>query len=330
VVFKGSELSPQCFYTLYSVFRGAGLPPGVLNYIVPTPANAPSISRAIISSPEVKKINFRGSTAVGRIIAQLAGEHLKSVLLELGGKAPAIVGEDADIDLAARACAAGSFVHSGQVCMSTERITVHKAVRAAFEQKLVVAVKAMFASKLDGRAVLISPAVTDKNRALIKDAVSKSAEVIYGTVEPTETGTTSHMQQIIIGNVSPDIAIYKTESFGPSVSIFEVETEEEALRIASDTEYGLTSAVFTQDLRRGLRMAKQIETGAVHINSITVHDDTALPHGGAKSSGFGRFGSAGLEEWVRTKNITFAHLGLAKPRDFDPFRFFSRTQKPVL
>jgi acyl-CoA reductase-like NAD-dependent aldehyde dehydrogenase len=170
--------------------------------------------------------------------------------------------------------------------MSTERIIVHKAVRAAFEQKLVEAVKAMFASKPDGRAVLISPAAADKNRALIKDAVSKAAEVIYGTVEPTEAGTTSHMQPVIIGNVSPDMVIYKIESFGLSNSIFEVETEEKALRIANDTEYGLTSAIFTQDLRRGLRMAKQIETGAVQINSMTLHDETALPHGGAKSRWF--------------------------------------------
>lgn len=286
-----------------SCFHEAGLPKGVLNVIVHEPVNAAAITTSLIAHPEVKKINFTGSTNVGRIIAKQAGEHLKPVLLELGGKAPAIVWEDADLDLAAQQCAVGAFLHGGQICMSTERIIVHKNVKEQFEAKFSAAVDNIFPSKSDS-PVLINQVAVDKNKKLLKDAVSKGAAVVAGNIDAEEASKT-RMRPIIIKNISTDMDIYKTESFGPTVSLFEVETEVEALRIANDTEYGLTSAVFTEDLRRGLRFAKEIESGAVHINNMTVHDESGLPHGGVKSSGFGRFNSVGLDEWVRTKTITY-------------------------
>ncbi|KAK2024252.1 aldehyde dehydrogenase [Colletotrichum zoysiae] len=302
-ILKASELSPRTLVEMVSCFHEAGLPKGVLNVIVHAPANAAVITTALIAHPEIKKINFTGSTAVGRIIAKQAGEHLKPVLLELGGKAPAIVWEDANLDLAADQCAVGSFFHGGQICMSTERIIVHKKVSEQFQAKLSASIEKIFPSKSDA-PVLISAVAVEKNKKLIKDAVGKGAAVIAGNVDAEETSKT-RLRPIVVKNVSTDMDIYKTESFGPSVSLFEVETEEEALKIANDTEYGLTSAVFTENLSTGLRFAKQIESGAVHINSMTVHDESGLPHGGVKSSGFGRFGSTGLDEWVRTKTITY-------------------------
>ncbi|KAG5965824.1 hypothetical protein E4U57_003601 [Claviceps arundinis] len=243
-----------------------------------------------------QKINFIGSAAVGRIIAKQAAEHLKPIVLELGGKAPAIVWEDADLDLAAQQCALGSFIHGGQICMCTEKILVHEAIKDTFRQKLAAAVAAI---------VLINSAAAHKNKQLVADATEPGATILHGDVAAHESSTT-RMRPIVVDNVTADMDIYKTESFGPTVSVLDIESEEEAIRIANDTECGLAASVFTQDLRRGLRLAEAIETGAVHINSMTVHDESALPHGGAKSSGYGRFNaSLGLEEWTRTKNVTF-------------------------
>ncbi|OIW26020.1 aldehyde dehydrogenase [Coniochaeta ligniaria NRRL 30616] len=304
-ILKASELSPRVMWAICSVFKEAGLPAGVLNMIVHEPSAAAAITSSLIANPAIKKINFTGSTPVGRIIGRLAGEQLKPVLLELGGKAPAIVWEDADLDVAAKWCAIGAFFNSGQVCMSTERILVHKKVRAAFEEKLKGAIDQIFGGGQDAPVLIHAPSV-DKNRKLMRDAVSKGAKVVYGDVEAEES-TGTRMRPIVISGVSTEMDIYQTESFGPTVSLFEIDTEEEALRIANDTEYGLTSAVFTEDLRRGLRFAKEIETGAVHINGMTIHDESALPHGGAKSSGYGRFNAIGLHEWVRTKTVTFKY-----------------------
>lgn len=274
----------------------------MLNFITSSPANAPAVTRAIIEHPFVKKINFTGSTNVGRIVGKLAGENLKPVLLELGGKAPAIVCEDADLEVAATQCTLGSFLNAGQICMSTERILVHESIAAAFEEKLSAAVDKIFSPRGNAPVVVVSAAV-GKNKQLMADAASKGARVVYGNVEATEA-TNTHMRPIIVSGVTPEMDIYKHESFGPTVSIITYADEEEALRIANDTEYGLSSAVFSKDLRRAIRLAKRIETGAVHINRMTVQDEAALPHGGAKASGFGRFNGV-IDEWLRTKNITY-------------------------
>ena len=272
--------------------------------IVNHPADAALIVSSLISNAHVKKINYTGNTNVGRIVAKQAGEHLKPVVLELGGKAPAIVWEDADLDLAAEQCAMGSFLHGGQICMSTERIIVHHAVRDTFRDKFAAAVSSFLPSS--GEApVLVSAAAAQRNKQLVNNATKRGATVLHGDVDATEISRT-RMRPIVVDGVTSDMDIYSTESFGPTVSLIDVQSEEEAIRIANDTEYGLSAAVFTKDLRRGLRFAEELETGAVHINRMSVHDETALPHGGVKSSGYGRFNSSvGLEEWTRTKNITY-------------------------
>ncbi|KAK4145529.1 aldehyde dehydrogenase domain-containing protein [Dichotomopilus funicola] len=305
VILKGSELCPRTMWGICSVFQEAGLPDGVLNLLFHEPANAAAITQQLITHPEIKKINFTGSTGVGRIIGRLAGEQLKPVLLELGGKAPAIVWEDADLDNAATHVATGAFLNSGQICMSTERVLVHKSVHAEFGTKLTAAIDRIFGGAQSDPLVLINAVSVSKNKKLLHDAVAKGATLLYGDANAQESSDT-RMRPVVVSGVTPEMDIYRLESFGPTVSLLEIETEEEALRIANDTEYGLSSAVFTEDLRRGLRFARGIETGAVHINSMSVHDESALPHGGAKSSGYGRFNTAvGLEEWVRTKTVTF-------------------------
>lgn len=300
-ILKAPEFSPLCSYSIVSILHEAGLPTGVLNLLAHQTSDAPAITKHLIESPLVKKINFTGSTAIGKIIAELAGRNLKPVLLELGGKAPAIVWEDADLELAARRCARGSFLHSGQICMSTERIIVHEKVVDEFEKHFKEAV-AQFAPQEKSAMVLINKLSVEKNKRLLKDAVDKGAIILHG--DP-ENGVEATMRPVIVKGTKKDMDLFYTESFGPTVSIMVVKSEEEALELANDTEYGLSSAVFTKDLATGLRFARNIESGAVHINDMTVHDETALPHGGMKASGYGRFGASGLEEWVRTKTVTY-------------------------
>lgn len=302
-VLKASEFSPRSLTAIASVFKEAGLPDGVLNIISCRPQDASQVTKTLFEHKAVKKINFTGSTGVGRILARLAGENLKPILLELGGKAPAIVFEDADLKVAAQGCALGAFMHAGQICMSTERVLVHKSISKDFEVEFKAAIDQFFPA--EGTApTLINDRGASKNKALLDDAVSKGASVMYGDVAAKETlGTQS--RPIVVKGINEDMDLYYTESFGPSTSIFEFEEESEAIRVANDTEYGLSSAIFTQNLQRGLRVAKQIESGAVHINGMSVHDEPALPHGGVKASGWGRFGASGLDEWLTTKTITF-------------------------
>jgi acyl-CoA reductase-like NAD-dependent aldehyde dehydrogenase len=283
------------------VLHDAGLPAGCLNTIYHRPADAAKVTSLLIASPAIRKINFTGSTAVGAIIASQAGKNLKPVVLELGGKAPSIVCEDANVQNAALQCALGAFLHAGQICMSTERILVNRKIVDPFREALKATMDQVFAETPQ----LVTSLPVAKNKKLIDDAISKGAKAIYGDPKANEDSET-RMKPIIIENVNEKMDIYHTESFGPTVSLYIVDSDEEAIKIANDTDYGLSSAVFTEDLRRGLKLAKLIETGAVHINGMSVHDEPALPHGGAKKSGFGRFnGLAGLEEWTRTKTVTW-------------------------
>ncbi|KAJ5208744.1 hypothetical protein N7449_003123 [Penicillium cf. viridicatum] len=304
VVLKGSELSPKCFWALGDIFRQAGLPAGCLNVIFHQPSDAPAVTNALIAHQAVRKINFTGSTMVGSIIASTAGKHIKPVLLELGGKASAIVLDDANLDKAAMNCAIGSFMHSGQICMSTERIIVQRSIADEFRQKLAETTEKLFGKDAPA-LVLVNTAAVAKNKKLVADAVSRGAKLLFGDADASESVNTG-MRPVVVDGVTKEMDMYATESFGPTVSLMVVDTEDEAIALANDTEYGLTAALYTNNLFRGLRVAKQIDSGAVHINSMTVHDEAVLPHGGWKSSGFGRFGGiSGYDEFLQTKTVTW-------------------------
>lgn len=192
--------------------------------------------------------------------------------------------------------------------MATERIIVESTIADEFKKKLSGTMDHVFGKETPA-PVLVGPPGVKKNKELLQDALSKGARTIYGDAKAEEDSHT-RMRPVIVENVSKEMSIYHTESFGPTVSLFSIPSgagfEEKALELANDTDYGLASAVFTEDLRKGLRLAKGIETGAVHINSMSVHDEAGLPHGGAKKSGFGRFNSVeGLQEWTRTKVVSW-------------------------
>ncbi|KAF7361971.1 putative salicylaldehyde dehydrogenase protein [Mycena venus] len=310
-VLKGSELSPRCFYHIGRIFTDAGLPAGALNIIYTSRADSPAITTQLINAPAIKKINFTGSTAVGSIIAAAAGRALKPCLMELGGKAAAIILDDADLEHAAMQCTLGAFLHAGQICMSTERILVHADVIDKFRPALLKAV-AGFAPANGPAPVLVQGAGVTRNRALVADALGKGATLLHGdhtAEEPhPETGSPSatRLRPIVVEGITPEMSLYRDESFGPSVSLIAVKDEDEAIAISNDSDYGLNSAIFTRDLARGLRVAKRLECGSIHINAMSVHDEANLPHGGMKSSGWGRFnGQWGLEEFVRIKTVTF-------------------------
>ena len=237
----------------------------------------------------------------------MSGKYLKPVITELGGKASAIVLADADIKKAAAACTMGAFLQAGQVCMSTERVIVHSSIVEAFTEAFKDFTNHRYHT--DHRSpVLVTSVGATKTKKLVKAALDQGAQVVLGnskeSLEPDLSST--GMRPIILTNVDADSELHTYESFGPSVVIYTFETENEALSIANDTKYGLSGAVFTKDLAAGLRLARGYETGAVHINAMTIHDESNLPHGGTKESGWGRFsGLAGVEEYLRSKVVTF-------------------------
>lgn len=304
VILKGSEVSPGTHAMIGEVFRDAGFPEGVVNVILNAPADAADVVGEMIRHPGVRRINFTGSTNTGRIIARMCAEQLKPVVLELGGKAPLVVFEDADLDEAVAAAAFGAFMNSGQICMSTERLIVHEAVAEAFVTKFEQKAKALAAGDpREGTAPLgplIDPKAATTVQEMIDDAVAKGA---------TLHGGSGHEQAIMsarfLTGVTPDMRIYHEESFGPVTTVITFSDEAEAVRIANDTEFGLTAAVFTNDISRGLRVADQLDTGMCHVNGPTIHDEAHMPFGGVKASGYGRFGgAAGIAEFTELRWIT--------------------------
>lgn len=303
VILKSSELCPGTQRLIGDVFREAGFPAGVVNVISNAPEDAAAVVEALIAHDAVRRINFTGSTRVGRIIAETAGRHLKPALLELGGKAPLIVLEDADIDAAVDAAIFGAFANQGQICMSTERIIVDNKIADEFVAKFAARAKTLPAGDPRGHVVLgslVSVEAAVKIEALIDDARQKGAEVVAGGKRDG-----SIMEATVIDRVTPMMRIYREESFGPAKSVIRVNGVDEAVRVANDTEYGLSSAVFSRDINRALDVAGRLDTGICHINGPTVHDEAQMPFGGVKGSGYGRFGGrAAVAEFTDLRWIT--------------------------
>jgi len=303
VVLKASEQCPGTHRLIATAMTEAGLPAGVINVVTNAPEDAAEIVAALIAHPAVRRINFTGSTKVGKIIAKLAAEHLKPALLELGGKAPLVILEDADIDGAVNAAVFGAFMHQGQICMSTERIIVHQAIADEFVAKLAARAAQLPAGDPRGHVVLgslISLEAAKKMEALIADAEAKGAKLVAGG---KRTGTV--VEATLLDHVTPAMRVYSEESFGPVKPIIRVADEEEAIRVANDTEYGLSAAVFSRNTQRAMAVAARIESGICHINGPTVHDEAQMPFGGVKGSGYGRFGGkAAIAEFTDLRWIT--------------------------
>ncbi|KAJ6009990.1 hypothetical protein N7499_004611 [Penicillium canescens] len=306
-ILKSSELTPRCYYAIGQAFVDAGLPAGCLNVIHCAPQDAPEVVNAMIEHEAVRKINFTGSTAVGRKIARACGQNLKPCLMELGGKNSSIVCADADLGVAVQGVLAGAFLNSGQICMATDRILVHTSILTAFTDALQKALAAGAATSTQP-PTLVNTASKTRVEALISSAVAAGAHFISGSATPIPTTSDSgvRMAPAVLGGVKEDMALWQEESFASVAACMPFESEDEAIRLANGSGYGLSASVFTEDLRRGLAMAKRIQSGAVHINSMTIHDEPALPHGGVKNSGWGRFNTdEGLNEFLVTKSVTW-------------------------
>jgi benzaldehyde dehydrogenase (NAD) len=306
VILKASESCPRTHELIIEAFAEAGFPDGVVNVVTNAPADAGEVVGALIDAPQVRRINFTGSTAVGKIIAKRAAEHLKPVLLELGGKAPMLVLEDADLDEAVKAAAFGAYMNQGQICMSTERIIVVESVADEFAAKFKAKVETMPVGD-PGAGNTPLGAVVDRKTvdhcySLIEDAVGKGAELLTGG----ETTQNVLMPAHLVDRVTPDMKLFRDESFGPVVGMIRARDEAHAIELANDTEYGLSAAVFTRDTARGIKVARQIHSGICHVNASTVSDEPQMPFGGTKASGYGRFGGkAGIDAFTELRWITF-------------------------
>ena len=285
----------------------AGLPDGVVNLVTHTREAAGDVVDELIAHPAVRRVNFTGSTKVGRLVAENCGRHLKRVLLELGGKAPMIVLADADLDEAVAAAKFGAFMHQGQICMSTERIVADRSVAGAVASQLGEKAAALKMGDPRDPSTEIGPMVNadavERVAGLVEDARSRGAEVVVGG----EADGPCYKPTVLAG-VTPEMRVYHEESFGPVVGIVPVDGPDEAVRVANDTEYGLAASVFGDDVPTALDLARQIESGICHVNGSTLHDEPQMPFGGVKASGFGRFGGkAAIDEFTELRWITVQH-----------------------
>lgn len=314
VVFRASETSPRTHELIAEAVFAAGFPAGTLNFITHDVTMAPEAIEAIIAHPAVRRINFTGSTAVGRIIGEKAGKHLKRCILELGDKSPMIVLDDANIDDAVTSGVFGAFLYQGQICMTTERIIVDEKIADEFVAKLVARAKDLPVGDPTAQAAcvlgpVISLKAADRLKGLLQDAISKGAKLVAGG-----PGDGAMMPATVLDYVTTDMRIYHEETFGPILSIIRAKNTEDAVHIANDTEFGLSSAVFGQDISRAIDVARRIDSGSVHINGSTVQNEAQAPYGGTKSSGFGRFdGRAVIDEFTELKWLTIEQSNQGYP-----------------
>jgi len=305
VVMKGSENCPHTHQLIIESFQDAGFPAGVVNYITNAPADAGTVVEAMVAHPAVRRVNFTGSTRVGKIIAMTCAKYLKPVVLELGGKAPMVILDDAPIDDAVNGAAFGCFANSGQICMSTERIIVDQKIADEFVKKFVAKATALPLGdprKPDPVVLgsVIGMSTVEHCNALIDDALAKGAKLLCGG-----KASSTLMPATLLDHVTPAMKIYYEETFGPVKAIVRVKGVEEAVACANDNEYGLSAAVFGGDIARAFNVARRIDSGICHVNGPTVHDEAQMPFGGVKGSGIGRFGGkAGIAEFTELRWIT--------------------------
>ena len=317
VVLKGSELCPRTHALVARALREGGLPEGVLGFVSNAPEQGHDVAEALIAHPAVRRVNFTGSTRVGRQIAMSCARHLKRSVLELSGKGSMLVLADADVAAAARVAAHAAFLNQGQICMSTDRIIVLESVADAFVEAFAAEAEALRAGQAGaplGR--VIGREAVARLRGLISDAVARGAVMVTGGEAVDDL-----VQPTVLDHVSFGMRIYEEEVFGPVAGIVRVGDADEAVSVANDSAFGLAAAVIGGDVAAARAVARRIETGIVHVNGSTVYDDPAMPFGGLKDSGYGRFGGpAAIEEftelqWLTERDVPQAdRLGEGSPR----------------
>jgi succinate-semialdehyde dehydrogenase/glutarate-semialdehyde dehydrogenase len=300
-IVKPAALTPLTTLYVARLLQEAGLPAGVLNIVTTTSSNA--VSAPIIADPRLRKLSFTGSTPVGRALLKQASENVLRTSMELGGNAPFVVFDDADLDRAVDGAMAAKFRNIGQACTAANRFIVHSGVAAEFGRRIAERVGGMRIGRGTEEGVTVGPLIddraVDKADELVQDAVGRGAELVAGGHRIDGPG--SFYEPTVVTGVPAGSEILREEIFGPVVSIVEFDDEDEAVRLANDTEYGLVSYVFTESLARGQRMIEKLDTGMMGLN-VGVLSNAAAPFGGVKQSGIGREGGAeGIHEYLSTK-----------------------------
>ncbi|MEV7779221.1 aldehyde dehydrogenase family protein [Kitasatospora sp. NPDC088351] len=305
VVLKPHQETPVVGGTLIArIFEEAGLPAGLLNVVV---TDIAEIGDAFIEHPVPKVISFTGSDKVGRHVATVAASHFKRTVLELGGNSALIVLDDADIDYAVDAAVFSRFAHQGQVCMAANRVLVDRGIEAEFTEKFVRKVASLKVGDPKDPATqigpLINPVQADSLTVQVDQAIASGATALL------RGGTSgSLMDPVVLGGLPAGAPILQRELFGPVVLVVPFDGEDEAVRLANDTPFGLSGAVHTADVERGVRVAKRIETGMIHVNDGTIADEAIVPFGGEKNSGVGRLnGESTVDAFTTVKWISVQH-----------------------
>ncbi|GIP00426.1 putative aldehyde dehydrogenase YfmT [Paenibacillus lautus] len=309
VVLKPHEDSPITGGTLIGkIFEEAGVTKGLLNVVV---TDIKEIGDAFVEHPIPRIISFTGSTKVGSHIGQLAVKHFKKPLLELGGNSAFIILEDADIDYAVQAATFSRFTHQGQICMSANRILVQKSIYQEFVDKYKEKVSTLITGDPSDSQTIIGPLINHRQAETLQKLIEKGIE--QGAIPLVRGNITGRMvEPTVLVNVKPDMEVAQEELFGPVVCIIPFETEEEGIAIANDTRFGLSGAIHTSNLERGVEMAKKVHTGMIHVNDVTINDEPIVAFGGEKQSGLGRLnGQWSLDEFTTMKWIS-VHYGQRK------------------
>ncbi|MEV6238388.1 aldehyde dehydrogenase family protein [Lentzea sp. NPDC051838] len=305
VVLKPHEDTPMAGGTLLaSIFEEAGLPPGLLNVVV---TEIPVIGDYFLEHPVPRILAFTGSTEVGRHVGEVAARHFKKAVLELGGNSAFIVCEDADLDLAVDAAVFSRFTHQGQICMSANRILVHSALIDEFRERFVAKVRSLTTGRPSDPGTVIGPLINSRQvsvlTAQVDAAISAGARALLrAPVEGNVFGP------VVLDGVSSEDAIAREELFGPVVLLMQFDDDDQAVAMANDTDFGLSGAVHTRDLTRGVRLARRLRTGMVHVNDTTIADEPIIPFGGEGRSGLGRLGGqANIDELTTTQWVSVNH-----------------------
>jgi aldehyde dehydrogenase (NAD+) len=302
VVLKPHEDTTVTGGTLLArIFEAAGLPVGVLNVVL---TDIATIGDGFVEHPVPRAIVFTGSNGVGAHVAEVAGRHLKKVLLELGGNNAFIVLDDADLELAVDAAVFSRFTHQGQICMSANRVFVQKGVREEFERRYVAKVESLKVGDPAAEDTIIGPVINGRQAANLEGLVSRALD---GGARPLVKGEVDGnlVHPTVLTDVATDSEVFRVEMFGPVVILEEFETDDDAVRLANDSDFGLSGAVHTTDIERGMRIARRVETGMIHINDASIHDEPIIAFGGSKQSGFGRLnGQWSLDEFTEMKWIS--------------------------
>jgi succinate-semialdehyde dehydrogenase/glutarate-semialdehyde dehydrogenase len=310
VVLKPSEETPLCALALAALAEEAGVPKGVVSVLPATREDAPALGEALLRDPRVRKLSFTGSTATGKHLMRLAADNVLKLSLELGGNAPLIVFDDADLDRAVAAALAAKFRNAGQTCTCANRLFVQAGIHDRFVAAFTAQVAQLKVGPGTGEGVTIGPLINEravaKVRSHVSDAVRAGASIALGG-RPSALGPLFFEPTVLTG-VAPSMRVCVEETFGPVAPIVRFDTEEEAVRLANDSRYGLAGYFFTRDVGRAIRVSEALELGAVGVNEAVISSET-VPIGGVKESGIGREGAHhGIDEFLETKQVTIGGL----------------------